>query len=401
MTFKHQIITGLLVIAAAPFLVVSCGGPGQPGMQDGPQQAQPYPVLELQPRSIELTNSYPATLEGIQTVEIRPRVPGYIVDMPVDEGDVVQKGETLFRLNSEEYEQQVRSAEADIKAAKAAISTAEDEVQRLRKLADKEIISKYRLQSARNNLESQQAALAQAQAVLENAQVNLGYTNVKSPTDGVMGNIPYRIGSLVNSGIAKPMTVISNISQIYAYFSMSERELLEMSQQVASEEVNQTLQQRIANMPSVNLILPDNSVYDHEGRLRLASGLIDKTTGAASFRAVFPNPQNILRSGGSGNVQIPLHRDSAIVIPKSATYEIQNKQFVYTVTDSSTVQSTEISTLPLSTKQLYVVEEGLAAGNQIVTAGFGNLQDGTAIKPRPVNADSLYQAMTVQEQPAD
>lgn len=398
MTLTHSFNPGILLLFTTLLVTVSCGPSGEQGGQANSQQVQPYPVLTLQPRSIELTSSYPATLEGIQTVEIRPRVQGYIVDMPVDEGDIVREGQTLFKLNSEQYEQDVRSAEADVKAVRAAINTAEDEVQRLSKLAEKDIISEYRLQSARNNLESQQAALAQAQATLENARVNLGYTDVKSPTDGVMGTIPYRIGSLVSSTIAEPLTVISNISRIYAYFSMSERELLEMSKNVSGEELNTNLQEQISNMPDVNLILADNSTYDQQGTLKLASGLIDRETGSASFRALFPNPNEILRSGGSANVQIPFRRDSAVVIPKSATYEIQNKRFVYTVSDSNTVQSTEITTLPLSTKQLFVVEEGLAAANKIVTAGLGNLQDGTEITPRPVDADSLYQELTVEDQ---
>lgn len=389
-----------LIILAIPAVLlwsVSCSNSSQQGA-DQSQQVQSYPVLEIQPRSIELISSYPASLEGLQTVEIRPRVQGYIVEMPVDEGDIVEKGEVLFRLNSEQYEQEVRSAEADVKAAKAAVETAKDEVERLNSLTDKEIISNYQLQSAKNSLQSQQAALAQAEAALENARVNLNYTYVKSPTDGVIGNIPYRIGSLVSSTISQPLTVVSNISEVYAYFSMSERELLNMAQNVADEGGNKTLQQRIADMPEVNLVLADNTLYDHQGTLRLASGLINTQTGSASFRALFPNPRQILRSGGTGSIQIPFQRDSAIVIPKSATYEIQNKRFVYVVSDSNTTESTEISTLPVSTKQLFVVQEGLAAGNKIVTAGMGSLQDGMEIKPQPVDNDSLYQTLTVQDQ---
>lgn len=396
---NNQIIITNLFFLLSSLLLISCGG-GQQGMQQGQQQVQSYPVLDLQPRSIQLTSSYPATLEGQQTVEIRPRVQGYIVEMPIDEGDIVSKGQTLFQLNSEEYEQQVRSAKADVAAAKAGVSTAEDEVKRLSSLAEKEIISDYQLQSAKNNLQSQEAALAQAQAALKNAEVNLGYTNIKSPTAGVIGKIPYRIGSLVSSTNPQPLTVISNISRMYAYFSMSERELLEMAQSVAKsgEEGNQTLQQRIADMPEVNLILPDNTIYGHKGKLRLASGLIDQQTGSASFRAVFPNPEEILRSGGSANIQIPVQQNNAIVIPKKSTYEVQNKRFVYTVTDSNTVESTEVATLDLSTQQLFVVEEGLTSGSSIVTTGITNLQDGAKIKPTPVNADSLYQALTVEDQ---
>ncbi|PAU95583.1 efflux transporter periplasmic adaptor subunit [Aliifodinibius salipaludis] len=387
-------ITYLFIIAVLPFFILSCGDANQ---QQGQQQVEEYPVLELQPRSIELTSSYPATLEGKQTVEIRPRVPGYIIEMHVDEGDWVSKDQVLFTLNNVEYQQEVRSAKADIQAAKARVSTAEDEVERQQSLVDKEIVSQYQLQSAKNELESNQAALAQAESRLKNAQVNLGYTEVKSPVTGIIGTIPYRIGSLVNSSISQPMTVVSDISEVYAYFSMSERELLEMARTVSSDGEDQTIQQRVAEMPQVNLLLADNSRYEHQGTLKLASGLIDKETGSASFRATFPNPQEILRSGGSGNVEIPFNQDAALVIPKKATYEIQNKRFAYVVTDSNTVESREVSFLPVDTKQLFVVNEGIAEGARIVSSGIGQLDDGTKIKPNTVDADSLYQSLTESE----
>ena len=367
-------------------------------MQQGGQQVQSYPVLDLQPRSIELTSSYPATLEGRQTVEIRPRVPGYITKMHIDEGDLVSNGQVLFSLNSEEFEQEVRSARANVQAAEAGVSTAKDEVERLQNLVDKDIVSSYQLQSAKNTLKSNKASLAQAQARLKNAQVNLDYTRVKSPANGIIGTIPYRIGSLVNSNISQPMTVVSDISKVYAYFSMSERELLEMAQNVSDDGSNKTIQQRVAEMPKVNFILADNSTYPHKGTLKLASGLINTETGSATFRAEFPNPSQVLRSGGSGKVQIPFEQDSAIVIPKKSTYEIQERRFVFSLTDSNTVESTPVSVLPISTKQLFVVEEGLNTGDTILTAGIGQLQDGSPIKPEPVNSDSLYQSLTVQDQ---
>ena len=387
-------ITYLFIISLIPLFLFSCGDANR---QQGQQQVQRFPVLDLQPRSIELTSTYPATLEGKQTVEIRPRVPGYIVEMHVDEGDWVSKDQVLFTLNNEEYQQEVRSAKADIQAAKARVSTAEDEVERLQSLVDKEIVSQYQLQSAKNELESNQAALAQAESRLKNARVNLGYTMVKSPVTGIIGTIPYRIGSLVNSSIAQPMTVVSDISEVYAYFSMSERELLEMAQTVSSDGGNKTIQQQVAEMPEVNLLLADNTKYEHQGKLKLASGLIDRETGSASFRATFPNPQEILRSGGSGNVQIPFNQEAAIVIPKKATYEIQNKRFAYVVTDNNTVESREVSLLPVDTKQLFVVNEGLSKGERIVSSGIGQLDDGTKIQPKPVDADSLFQSLTTSE----
>ncbi|MEL7834765.1 efflux RND transporter periplasmic adaptor subunit [Fodinibius sp. Rm-B-1B1-1] len=384
----------IIIVVVLPLFMVSCGETNQ---QQGQQQVEQYSVLELQPRSIELKSSYPATLEGKQTVEVRPRVPGYITEMHVDEGDLVSKGQVLFTLNNEEYKQEVRSAKADIQAAKARVSTAEDEVERQQNLVDKEIVSQYQLQSAKNELESNQAALAQAESRLKNAEVNLGYTQVKSPVNGIIGTIPYRIGSLVNSSISQPMTVVSDISEVYAYFSMSERELLEMAQTVSDDGGNKTVQQRVAEMPEVNLLLADNTKYEHQGTLKLASGLIDRETGSASFRATFPNPQEILRSGGSGNVEIPFNQDSAIVIPKKATYEIQNKRFAYVVTDSNTIESREVSVLPVDTKQLFVVDEGLSEGGRIIASGIGQLDDGMTIKPNLVDADSLYQSLKDSE----
>lgn len=389
-----------LLLFLFPVVVVSCGNSGQQ-QRRGPQSPQSYPVLTLHPRAIELTSSYPATLEGMQTVEIRPRVQGYITKMLVDEGDWVHKGQVMFELNSEEFEQEVRSARANVQAAKAAVSTAEDEVKRLQSLADQDIISDYRLQSAKNTLKSQKAALAQAEARLENAQVNLGYTKVKSPTDGIIGTIPYRIGSLVSSNIAKPLTVVSDISKVYAYFSMSERELLEMARSGSSEGSDRSLQERVAAMPPVDLILADSSEYAHQGSLKLASGLINSETGSASFRAVFPNPNQVLRSGGSALIRIPYRMDSTIVIPKKSTFEIQNKRFVYAVTDSNTVESRVVSVLPLSTKRLFVVKAGLSENDRIVISGTGKLRDKTGIKPHEVNSDSLYQALTVKDQMAN
>ncbi len=396
MISNHSLSTVSLLSLLAGLLVLSCGNSQQGS--PGEQQAESYPVLNLQPRSIELTNTYPATLEGIQTVEIRPRVPGYITAMHVDEGDWVNKNQVLFTLNNEEFEQEVRSAEADVQAAKASVSTSEDEVERLQNLVDKEIVSNYQLQSAKNTLKSNKAALAQARARLKNAQVNLGYTEIKSPASGIISTIPYRIGSLVNSNISRPLTIVSDISEVYAYFSMSERELLEMAQSVSGEDGDQTIQERVASMPDVNLILADNTKYNRQGSLKLASGLINKETGSASFRAVFPNPRQILRSGGSASVQIPFQQNSAIVIPKKSTYEIQNKRFVFTVTDSNTIESTEVAVLSLSTKQLFVVDEGLSTGDVIVSSGTAQLDDGNRIKPTPVNADSLYQSLTVSDQ---
>jgi membrane fusion protein (multidrug efflux system) len=401
----------LLSLIFITLFAVSCGGSkkSQKAAMMGRQRVQALPVLKVQRRSIVLKTSYPATIKGAQTVEIRPRVSGYITKKPVHEGDIVYKGEVLFQLQKSQYQQQVRSAKANVQAAKAGVQTAKDDVQRLRSLAQQNIISHYKLKSAIDDLQTQKAKLAQAKASLKNAQVNLSYTTIQSPVSGSIGNIPYRVGSLVSSTITQPLTTVSDISTIYAYFSMSEQQLLQLSQKKTnayiSEESPQddkpdkparpeSIQQRVAAMPNARLILSDSTMYNHSGRIQLASGQINTNTGSASLKAIFSNPDEILRSGSTGEVVIPDSLHSVIVVPKKATYTIQDLRFVYVVTDSNTVKNTVIHTQPLSTKKLFVVKSGLPDNATIVMAGMGQLRDGMKIKPRPVNADSLYQALS-------
>lgn len=382
-SYNYPLAISVLLLSA---LFVSCSSEGRNSSQ---QPVGSYSVLTLSPRDAVLYAEYPATLQGHQTVEIRPRVNGYITKMYVDEGAAVKKGEKLFKLNSEEYEQQVRAAEADIKVKEAEVNTAEMNLKKTKPLADKDIVSQYEVESAQYNLQSKKAALAQAKAELINAKTNLGYTTVNSPADGVIGTIPYRVGSLVSSGIAKPLTTVADISTIYAYFSMSEQSLLEMIKDAKGAD----LRDKIAKMPPVDLILADNTPYEHSGHISIASGLINTATGSANFRATFPNPERILRSGGSGTIRIPTPKDSVIVIPKKATYDLQDKHFVYMVTDSGTVKSSAIQVFSLSTPKTYVVKNGLKSGDKIVLEGIGNLHDGTPIQPVPVDSDSLYKAL--------
>ncbi|HKK47208.1 MAG TPA: efflux RND transporter periplasmic adaptor subunit [Balneolaceae bacterium] len=374
-----SIIIGSLVLA-------SCGG--QQGAR-GDSQTPTLPVITLQPRSTVIFAEYPATLEGHQTVEIRPRVSGYITKMYVDEGAEVHKGEKLFQLNSEEYDQQVRSAKADVEAAKAAVNTASMNLKKTKPLADKDIVSQYDVESAQYNLQSKKAALAQAQANLINAQTNLGYTTVKSPADGVIGNIPYRVGSLVSSNITKPLTVVSDIDKMYAYFSMSERDLLGMMKQAPGNE----LREKIKQMPPVSFIMADNTLYPHKGSLEIASGLINQSTGSANFRVTFPNPEKLLRSGGSGTIRIPIPKDSVLMVPKKATYDLQNKHFVYLVDKNGKARSTPIQISSVSNAKTYVVTGGLSTGDKIIINGLPSLQDGMQIKPNPVNTDSVFESL--------
>lgn len=376
------------------FVLPSCGGKDSKAGAAGPGGAgagevKDYPVVTIAPRSTTLFSDYPATIQGQQNIEIRPKIDGYIERIYVDEGATVRKGQPLFQISAPQYEQEVRTAEANIKIAQADVNTAKMEVERVRPLVEKNIISKYELEKAQFALQSRQAALAQAQATLANARTNLGYTRVTSPVNGVVGTLPHKIGSLVSSNTAEPLTTVSNIGNIYAYFSINEKQALEFSHSTPGS----TVEQRLATIPPVSLMLPNGSEFPHKGRIETASGLINTETGSISVRATFPNPGNIIRSGSSGVVRIPQHVDSAILIPQKATYEIQGKRFVYVVENTGTVRSAEIRVMESGNGQYFVVEQGLNPGDRIVLEGVATLREGAPIKPRVVNADSVYQQL--------
>ena len=375
------------------FTLISCGsdekaGPaGGPGAAAGASEVKDFPVITLTPRSTTLFSDYPSTIQGQQNIEIRPKIDGYIERIYVDEGSTVVKGQPLFQISAPQFEQEVRTAQANIKIAQADVNTARMEVEKIRPLVEKNIISKYELQSAQFALQSRQAALAQAQATLSNARTNLGYTRVTSPVNGVVGALPHKIGSLVSSNTAEPLTTVSNIGNIYAYFSINEKQALEFSKNTPGT----TTEKRLATIPPVSLILPNGSEFPQKGRIETASGFINTETGSISVRATFPNPGNIIRSGSSGVVRIPRQVDSAIIIPQKATYEIQGKRFVYVVESTNTVRSAEIQVMESGNGQYFVVEKGLNPGDRIVLEGVASLREGVAIRPRIISTDSVYQ----------
>lgn len=370
-----------------PLLLLSCGGRDQKSASTN--TIKDYAVLTIIPQSTTLFTDYPATIEGQQNIEIRPKIDGYVEEIYVDEGATVKKGQRLFKISSSKFEQEVRTAKANIKIAQADVNSAEMNVNKVRPLVDKNIISKYELESAEYALQSKKGALAQANATLVNARTNLGYTNITSPANGVIGTIPYRIGSLVNSNMAEPLTTVSDISNIYAYFSINEKQAFEFAKNIKGS----TMEARLASIPPVFLILADGSEFSQKGRIEAASGLINKETGSVRVRATFPNPGNLIRSGSSGSVRIPAKVDSAVLIPQKATYEIQGKTFVYVLSDSGIVKSEEIKIMNNSGGRYFVVQEGLKPGDKIVLEGVGALSEGLKIHPVDINADSVYRQM--------
>jgi membrane fusion protein, multidrug efflux system len=389
---KYFVKNRAAALVLTSLIIVSCNDPKTAtttGAGSATAPVQAYPVITISPRSTTLYTDFPATIQGQQNVEIRPKIDGYIEAIYVDEGATVRKGLTLFRINAPQYEQEVRTAQANIKIAQADVNTARMEVERIQPLVEKNIISKYELQKTQFALQSRQAALAQAQATLANARTNLSYTAVTSPVNGVVGTIPYKMGSLVSSNTAQPLTTVSNIGNIYAYFSVNEKQSLEFSRNTKGA----TVQQRLATLPPVSLILADGTHLPGKGKIETSSGLINTETGSVSVRATFPNPGNIIRSGSSGTVRLPQQVDSALLVPQKATYEIQGKKFVFVVESTGTVKSTEIRVRENSKGQYFVVEQGLKPGDRIVLEGVAALKEGTPIKPRIINTDSAYQHM--------
>ncbi len=349
-------------------------------------------VTTIQPTSVNLKKNYPTTIKGRQDIEIRPQVSGFITKLCVDEGAIVKKGQTLFLINPTEYEAAVNTAKAAIEVAEANLATQEITVKSKRELLKKNIISQYDMQMEENTLASMKANLAQSKAQLVSAEQNLAYTVITSPSDGIVGSIPYRVGSLVSSSTTEPLTTVSDISKMYAYFSLTEKELLEQSKGKGS------LQAIIDQMPELELELIDGSIYSEKGKVETISGVIDGTTGSVSIRAAFANPNSMLKSGSTGNVLIPYQRDSAIVIPQKATYEIQDKKFVYVLQPDGTVKSTEISILDINDGQTYIVTAGLKGGDQIAVENVNTLQDGQKITPiTEKQSQEKFQAAVRQE----
>lgn len=371
----------IVLFAFCVALLSSCGNKG-----NGTGQVPEYAVQEVQKSTAQLTTAYPATIKGKQDVEIRPQVSGFITKLCVDEGAAVCKGQVLFIVDETQYKAALRTAEAAVATAEAAVRTQQLTVDNKRELNKKQIISDYDLSMAENSLAQSKAQLAQAQAQLISAKQNLSFTQVTSPSDGVINNIPYRVGALVSPSIATPMTTVSEIDEVYVYFSMTEKDLLAMT------KTGGTIKEEISKIPSIKLQLIDGTEYNIEGKVDAITGVIDQSTGSVTMRALFPNKEHVLRSGGTANVLIPYSMDNVISIPQAATVEIQDKKFVYVLQPDNTVKYTEIGIFNLDNGKDYLVTSGLNAGDKIVIEGVQTLKDGETIQPiTPAQKEANYQ----------
>lgn len=333
-----------------------------------------YETVTVELGDKTLHTDYAATLRGRQTVDIRPQVEGIITDILINEGAAVHKGQVLFVIDQVPYRAALKTAEANVESAKARLQTARLTAESKEALFREEVVSDFDVQMSRNELLEAEAALAQAQAAETNARNDLSYTEVKSPVDGVASMIPYRVGTLVNSNIEEPLVTVSDDGRIYAYFSMAESQMLDLIQQYGSLEKAQE------KMPDVGLRLGNGSMYDLTGRIDAISGTVDEGTGAVRLRAVFENPHHLLRDGGSASVSVPTVYTDCIVIPQSATYELQNRIFVWKIVEGKT-KSTPVTVYKYNDGVTYIVESGLEVGDVIVAEGAGLLHEGVQIMP--------------------
>lgn len=370
-----------LLLSAASLLLLSLVSCKSKAKKSPLKTTNIYSVITVKSDTATLYADYPGTIQGIENVEIRPKIDGFISGIYVDEGAAVRKGQLLFKIDAPQYEQDVRTAKANINIAQADVDASVMNVNKVKPLVEKGIISDYELKSAKFTLESKKAALSQAEATLENAKINLSYTSIYSPVSGVIGMLPFKVGSLVGSSTATALTTVSNISKIYCYFSINEKQELDF---FASAK-GSTIQEKLSTLPPAMLVLANGSIFSHKGKVESASGFINAQTGAVNLRAVFPNPNGIIRNGSSAIIRLPTTIPDAILIPQKSAYQIQGALFVYKVDEDNKVSSVSISVNRSNNGKFYVVNSGLKPGDRIVTDGIDNLREHLVIEPKMVS----------------
>ena len=357
-------------------MLIGCQPSGQQTNQGGD-----YPLLTLRKEDRSLTVKYSAVIEGKQDVEVRPQVSGTITQVLVEEGAKVRKGQVLFVIDQVPYKAALATAEAGLATAEANEAISKQTLEGKQLLHQEKVISDFELRTAENNYKAALADLKQAQANLTDAKNNLSYTEVKSPVDGYAGMTSYRIGALVSASQSDALITVSDNSEMYVYFSLTEKQVLSLTSQYGS------LDSVLTSFPEIALELNDGSVYRQKGKIDVISGIIDKTTGSVRMRATFPNNDKRLMSGGAANVIVPYERKQSIVIPQGATYELQNMIFAYKVVNGKTV-ATPITVFSINDGREYIVESGLQVGDVIVSEGAGLLREGVIVSPSAANTNS-------------
>lgn len=369
--FRIPVMIGICL----PLLFSACGS--KDGGKEGMKQETPaLPVMMLKRSDAVVTAEYSALLEGKVNVEIRPQVDGTLRNIYVDEGSYVKAGQPLFKIDDRVYREQYNSAMAASHAAEAGLVVAKLDVDKLVPLVQNKVISDIQLKTARANYQAAKAGVEQARAAARSAGVSLDYTLIKAPVNGYIGKIPLRLGSLVSKNQSEWLTLLSDVSEVYAFFSMSEIDFMRFRRQYSGT----TIQDKLHQVSPVSLIMADGTLFSEKGTIGTISGQFDQATGSVRARAVFPNPGGLLRSGNTGKVIIESLYQNVILVPQAATVELQDKVFVFLLGKGNRVTK-QVLTVSGTSGNNYIVSSGVKEGAAIVTAGIEKLQDGALIKP--------------------
>ena len=363
-------IIKLLFVSSGLLFLTSCGEDKGQDAAQAAQQPKPYPVYEVPTKTVTGFTTYPASIEGIVNSDVRAKVSGYITKVLVDEGEKVKAGQILFKLETQSLSQ-------DADAAKANVNAAQVEVDKLKPLVEKNIISAVQLESAK-------AKLQQAKSGYNSILANIGYANIKSPVDGYVGSIRKREGALISPSDQEPLTTVADISKVYAYFSMNEKDYLDFIQQTEGA----TIDDKIANIPAVRLRLANGTLYEQEGKIQTINSVVNENTGSISFRAIFDNPSRLLTNGNSAKIEIPKTYENAVVISQESTYEQQGSVMVFKLQNNDSVVSSIVQVKAM-VDNLYVIDSGVEKGDSVVAKGADKLRTGTRISPQPVVFDSV------------
>jgi membrane fusion protein (multidrug efflux system) len=368
MKMKNVIITSFILA----LVLSSCADKSQ-----APAPAAPLlPVASIKMENTNTDTEYPASIQGTVDVEIRPQVSGNLDRVLVDEGAYVSKGQSLFKINERPFREQLNNALASLHAYEAALINAQLEVDKLTPLVQNKVVSDYQLKTAKASQKIAAANIEQAIAMVESAKINLGYTNVTAPVSGYIGRLPKKQGSLVSASDVEALTTLSDVHEVFVYFSLGETDFINFKSQYAGN----TLGDKIKHLPPVSLILADNNAYPQTGKIDMVDGQFDKTTGAITLRATFPNKNGTLRSGNTGKIRLGIQHNDAILVPQSATIEMQDKIFVFTVSKDNKVTKTPITVIGKNGTN-YLIKDGVQSGDQIVLSGIDKLQEGQVIQP--------------------
>ncbi|WP_457269476.1 efflux RND transporter periplasmic adaptor subunit [Pedobacter sp. UYEF25] len=374
--FNNVKLFNTIIVALALVLLIFITSCSSTPAQTETKPAISLPVAKLIERPQQTYVDYPAAIQGVADLEIRPQVAGIIDDVLVNEGQLVKKGQILFQISNLPFKAQLNSANAALAATKAAVLNAQLEVERLTPLVQAKVIAVFQLQTAKTTFQIALANVEQAKAAVNSAQINLNYTQIKAPISGFISRLNKKRGSLVSPVDIDPLTQLSDVHQVRVYFSLAETDFINFNKKYKGSSVAD----RIMQLPAVSLVLADDSIYPTKGKIDMIDGQFDKTTGAITLRATFLNSKGLLRAGNTGRIRLGLAHDHAILVPQSATVEMQDKIFVFSVGKDNKVTKTSISTDGKSGTN-YLIKDGLKSGDLIVLSGLDKLQDGQLIQP--------------------